>query len=497
MSPARAFLPLRNGVVASLRDVPVLSLEALQGALLEEVALGARVVSLFVDPRGEGGPELFAVLAEDEAGRLGIARARVTGNTFPSLTPLCPQVHLFEREIAEQTGWRPEGHPWLKSVRFPKRDGGAPIGAMDFFRVRGEEVHEVAVGPIHAGVIEPGHFRFQCHGETILHLEISLGYQHRGIEASLVGGPRKGSIHQIEALAGDSTASHAWAYCQNLESLGGRKAGARESVIRAVALELERLACHTGDLGAIAGDVGYLPTSNYCGRIRGDFLNMTAVLCGNRFSRGLFRPLADRCDLTPERAEDLLSRLERAEKDVRGAVELMWNTPSVMERLDGTGPLSAEAARDLGLVGPAARACGIEIDARMNHPFGPYRFMVIPLAVVGEGDVAARAFVRWIEMQRSLAFVRERLMKLPEASEASTLPPPRPDSLVVSLIEGWRGEVCHVALTDGAGRFRRYKVTDPSFHNWAGLALAMRGQDISDFPVSNKSFNLSYCGFDL
>src|SRR6266403_1794145 len=189
-------------------------------------------------------------------------------------------------------------------------------GVTDFYRVEGEEVHEVAVGPVHAGVIEPGHFRFQCHGEEVFHLEISLGYQHRGLEAALIGGPNKRSIHYAETLAGDTTVGHASAYCQNLEALAGARAASRGQALRAIALELERLANHTGDLGALAGDVGFLPTAAYCGRLRGDYLNLSALLCGSRFGRGTVRPGGAGFDLEPERAAQAADQLQSAFRDV-------------------------------------------------------------------------------------------------------------------------------------------------------------------------------------
>ncbi|MBN1270278.1 MAG: NADH-quinone oxidoreductase subunit C [Kiritimatiellae bacterium] len=484
------FLPVHSHAVARCGDIPQLALADFRQAVVDAARAGGRLAAFFGVPQ-ERGVRLLAVLAGGDA-VLRIAAADVR-DTYAALTQDCPQAHLFEREIAEQCGIRPEGHPWLKPVRFPR---GEP-GVTDFFRVNGEEVHEVAVGPVHAGIIEPGHFRFQCHGETVFHLEISLGYQHRGVERALLGGPHPRMIHHMETLAGDTTIGHATAYCEALETLADCDVPPRAQAIRGIALELERLANHTGDLGALANDVGYLPTASYCGRIRGDFLNMSALLCGSRFGRGLVRPGGVAFDLDGPRAEDLLKRVRQGMRDVEVAVNLLWNTPSVLARFEGTGIVAAETCEQLGLVGPAARACGLERDARHEFPSGIYRFFHIPVSTWHAGDVFARAYVRWLEIQRSVAFIEDLLAALPAGGIRADVGPLGANAMVISLTEGWRGEICHVAVTDAGGRFARYKVVDPSFHNWSGLAMALRGGQISDFPLCNKSFNLSYGGHDL
>ena len=499
---------LANAQPIDRAAVPRFDVADFRRVVVEAVRNGARLSALFGSPGGGDSVDVYAVLAQDTAGTLGVLSTSA-GDRYPALTPDCPQAHWFERELAEQWGVVPEGHPWLKPVRFhhsfrPGHDAWGrgdsdPIlpGVTDFFRVEGEEVHEVAVGPVHAGVIEPGHFRFQCHGEKVFHLEIALGYQHRGVERHLIGGPNARTIHYMETLAGDTSVGHATAYCQAVEALAGVQVPMRAQVLRGVALELERQANHTGDLGALAQDVGFLPTSAYCGRLRGDFLNATAQLCGNRFGRDLVRPGGVGFDAEPERAALIAERVGAAVKDVVGAGNLLWRSASVLERFEETGTLSPETCDELGLVGPAARACGANRDVRQDFPAGVFRFAQVPIANWDTGDVFARALVRWLEVQRSGDFVREQLSALPSGPVRVPVGALRPNALAVSLVEGWRGEICHIALTDAEGKFERYKVVDPSFHNWFGLALALRGQQISDFPLCNKSFNLSYCGHDL
>ena len=504
-----SFAQLANGRALPLEDLPTLALDGFQQAILQGVDSGQRVCALFGDTSPHAGmTQLYVVMADDERNRLWAGRTQIEGDQFPSLTPQCPQVHMFEREIAEQYGLKPIGHPWLKPVRYHRSTTGRDAwdrpadqeilpGVCDFFRVEGEEVHEVAVGPVHAGIIEPGHFRFQCHGESVFHLEIALGYQHRGVERAMIGGPDNRSIHYAETLAGDTTIAHAMSYCQMLEALTRCQKSARAQTLRGIALELERLANHVGDLGAIAGDVGFLPTSSYCGRIRGDFLNMTALLCGSRFGRGMIRPGGVGFDIDDALAAEILRRLDKAYRETAGAVNLIWDTPSVMARLEDTGALPRQVAIDLGVVGPAARAAGLVRDVRQDQPQGIFQFASIPVSSCETGDVLGRAYVRWLEIQRSIKFIREQIATLPAGEPRAKVGAPAPDSFAVTLNEGWRGEICHVALTDKQGRFARYKIVDPSFHNWPALAYVLRDQEISDFPLINKSFNLSYCGHDL
>jgi len=489
-----AFLDTGNAAPVPITAVPEVTVGRFPETILDAVRGGRRLLLLAGLRSSAKGTRLVAALADDASGRIGLV-STVARDSYAALTVDCPAAHYFEREIHEQWGIRPEGHPWLKPVRFPH--GGPAIDSTEFFQVAGAEIHEVAVGPVHAGVIEPGHFRFNCHGEQVIHLEIALGYQHRGVEAALCGSPHKRSIHLVETLAGDTSVGHAMAYCQLVEGFAEAACSPRAKSFRVIALELERIANHIGDLGALAGDVGYLPAAAYCGRLRGDMLNLTASLCGSRLGRGWVRLGGTGFDVRSDGLEALRRQLAAAERDMRNTVDLLWKSSSVRARFENTGLLTRQAARDLGIVGPPARASGIDRDSRRDFAAPTYGDRSPAIAVGSNGDVFARAALRWQEIENSLAFLDRPLDDPGGGPVLTPVGALAPNQIALSVVEGWRGEIVHLGVTDASGRLAQYKIVDPSFRNWFALAIAMRGQAISDFPLCNKSFNLSYCGHDL
>jgi Ni,Fe-hydrogenase III large subunit/Ni,Fe-hydrogenase III component G len=497
-------LQLTNRRAALLADIPVLDGAAFAEQLAHAVSAGRRIVSLFGLEETPDTLRLIAILGDDESGRLQVNTALVPQH-MPALSRSCPQAAPFEREISEQCGAVIEGHTRPKPVRRHPPDH-APSGWhlqphdrewFPYQLVSGEEVHEVAVGPVHAGVIEPGHFRFQAHGEEVLALDIMLGYQHRGVERLLRACDRPRAVLVAESIAGDTVIAHASAWCGAIEALARCHKSPRAQALRGIALELERLANHIGDLGALAGDVAYQPAAAYFGRMRGECLNLLMLMSGSRYGRGLIRPGGVSFDVSPAMAAEIGTHIERLREELRPVAALLFDAPSVQSRFEGVGVVSSEWCRVHGFVGPVARSASVPRDVRHDYPYGVYRFVQIPVASAWAGDVFARALVRWLEIQRSLAFVAEQVRALPTGALRTPCGALMPGEIVVALEEGWRGEVVHATITDDRGRVRRHKVTDPSFHNWHAVALAMRGNQISDFPLCNKSFNLSYAGHDL
>ena len=498
------FKPIANGEAVRIEEIPYLSFTEFASQAKDIVGHGGKVVQFFAYPT-DGAVRLMAVLRTD---KLLVAGCDAP-ESYPCLTATCPQVHLFEREIAEQYGIRPEGHPWLKMVRYhANRRGVADIfgndysedipGRYPYYQVSGEEIHEVAVGPVHAGVIEPGHFRFNCIGEQVLNLEIQLGYQHRGVEDLLLHAEAKRLPFIAENIAGDTSVGHSLCHAQAMEALAGIQPDNGSAIIRTIGLELERIANHVGDLGALSGDVAFLPPANYCGRMRGDFLNMSLLLCGNRFGKGLVRPGGVRFPMHDDNRRDLTDRISELKLQLQHVFAMLFNTPSVRGRFEDCGTVSLTDAESLGLVGPAGRACGIAYDVRRCFPNEHYGQIDIPENAKSTGDVWARAKVRADEVMQSIEIIGA-LLEVPVETgviDQSDITP-APDSFVVTLNEAWRGELSHCILTDANGSILRYKIKDPSFHNWNGLSMSLRNTGISDFPLNNKSYNLSYCGFDL
>ena len=499
-------LKIVNGERVDRAAIPMIDLDEFLQSLTDFVGEDGSVVQFFAYREGASN-RLLAVLRNDDLFLIGTE----VGESFPSLTRAgSKKFQLFEREIAEQYGIRPNGHPWLKPVRYHANYPGLPDifgndyaidipGNYEYFQVQGESIHEVAVGPVHAGVIEPGHFRFQCAGEEVLHLEIQLGYQHRGIEKMLTEVPQKRLPVICEGIAGDTSIGHNLCCCQAIEALAGLQVDRGASIVRVIALELERIANHIGDLGALSGDVAFNPPAAYFGRIRGEFLNLLQVLSGNRFGKGLLRPGGITQVMADEQRLLIAQKLSEVTPEIRNVCDLLFSAHTVQARFEHTGTVSLAAAKDLGLVGYAGRACGLAYDARIAFPTERYAVLPGNTNAVTNGDVNSRAEVRREEILHSLALIEMMLSQYEQTRQAVQMRRHElaPDALVVTVNEGWRGEVSHCVLTDQTGRIQRYKIKDPSFHNWMGLAMSLRNQEISDFPLCNKSFNLSYCGYDL
>ncbi len=494
--------PVKSVLMAPTSERAPLGLDAWAAACASAMAAGERLLTLFGRPDGADGVLTTAVMLDSEGGesRLKLLRGRGRrGDTFASLTAAHPAAQMFERELWEQTGLQPAGHPWLKPVRF---EGQRQQHMTDypFFSVRGQEVHEVGVGPIHASVIEPGHFRFMCHGEQVHHLEIQLGYQHRGVEALLLQRPPLGLSSRVESIAGDSSIAYVWGYCAAVEALAGVQVSLDSDRVRGVALELERVAMHLAGLTGMATDIAFLQGGATYGRLRTAIINATMRVCGSRFGRGWLRPGGVRFGLTPALRQDLLSTLAVLSKDIGQVNDLMRGARSVQSRLQGVGTVSLQAAQDLGLVGLPARASGVAFDTRASLPGRLYTAHPVSLRIEAGGDCWARLTLRMREIDESVRWLRE-VLEAPGADLApagiAALGNLRPETLCVSVCEGFRGPVVQTLETAADGRLLHYKVQDPSLLNWFGVALAVRNNEISDFPICNKSFDLSYCGNDL
>lgn len=493
---------IKNGQAIKTSDIEVLSYPAFYDSVLGLLNSETRhCLSYFAKPEGAY-VRLYAIIALDELGQIEVLASQVSpGEVLQSMTGERDELHAFERDIHEAVGLNFTGHPWLKPLRYPHdRKAGGDIYDYPFFNIESEEFHRVGVGPIHAGIIEPGHFRFICEGEKIHHLEIQLGWQHRGWERLMLEKTKPLQRATLaENIAGDTVVGHATAFSAAYEALAGVSVSPELAYDRTVALEHERIAVHTGDLSAICTDIAYQLGNAVFGRLRTPMINFFQKWCGSRFAKSLIRPGRTNFAFTRALADTWLETAAAFEPDFREMAEQMFDLPSVLSRIERTGVVSIETALRLGLVGMPAKASGLGRDVRATHPYLLYKSLGVVPVVLQSGDVFARAKVRYEEVLQSLANVRKLIEMRPESDvrESCAELSLRPGMTVVALVEGWRGVLCHVAQTDGNGALSTYKVVDPSVHNWMGLAMAVRGNGISDFPICNKSFDLSYCGHDL
>jgi Ni,Fe-hydrogenase III large subunit/Ni,Fe-hydrogenase III component G len=427
-----------------------------------------------------------------------------------SLGTVCYPASRFEREIFDLFGIVAMGHPdprplvrhgFWPADYFPLRKDAAPREFADdgrpfpFHEVGGEGVYEIPVGPVHAGVIEPGHFRFSVVGETIIDMKARFYFTHKGTEKLFEGRTPPEGVELAERVSGDTTVGHALAYCQAIESLSGVDAPPRARYLRVILLELERLYNHVGDFGMIANDTGFAFAHSHCFRIRERLLRLNKLFSVSRLLRGGVIPGGVARDLP--RSLDVAGEVESALADFQEVVEITLANRMVMDRLEGTGQLATHTARDQGVVGYVGRASGIDADVRRDHPFAAYGELDFKVPLLESGDVKARTLVRVEEARASARLIRQAVERLPAGPLSTPLNAFPAFEPAFSVVEGWRGAIIHWVMTDTAGKLHRVKIMDPSFRNWRSLSYALLKNIVPDFPLCNKSYNQSYSGNDL
>jgi Ni,Fe-hydrogenase III large subunit len=497
------YLSIKNNQTVLLSEIPELNYNeflSLNIGFLNDTP--ARHCVNYFGYQNKIGLQLICCIADDILHEIFVSSSWVkTSDKLDSFSAINLNFEKFEREIHENFGLEYTNHPWLKPVRFSQNraDLSKTITNYPFFSIDSVELHEVGVGPIHAGVIEPGHFRFICNGEQILHLEIQLGFQHRGIERQFLEKKKLSQLTTLaESITGDTVVGHTTAFSQVWESLCDVRVDRDVEFARTIALEMERMAIHTGDLSAVCTDIAYQLGSAVFGRLRTPLVNFMQEWGGNRLSKGLIRPGRNKFPFTTELAKRLADVLDIFEPDFDEMNEQLFHLPSALSRFERTGVVSYEDVLSVGAVGMSARMSNLNRDIRTSHPYALYYELEHEPVMKHHGDVFSRVQIRKHEVKQSMGYVRKLISNVPDfRAEALKPGKPKPNAFTISLVEGWRGEICHCAITDEKGEFSLYKIKDPSFHNWLALALAVRNNEISDFPICNKSFNLSYSGHDL
>ena len=460
----------------------------------------------------------FAVLAcfaRDTEYLLVRCDVPVDDPVFQSLSKKHPPAFRFERQIMSLMGLTPTGHvhsdlrPWIKHEDWPRDawplrksfDAAQRMPRVDgdytWVRAEGEGVYEIPVGPVHAGIIEPGHFRFQAMGEDILNLEERLGYTHKGIEKRFEQLSWGEGARLAGRVSGDSTVAHALTYCRAVEALSGTTVPERAAWLRAIMLERERIANHLGDIGAIANDAAFTFFFYQFMRLKELVLRGNQQLFGHRYLMDRVVPGGVAVDLPEDGTAVIGEELDGLLMEFERVVTIYDLNASLDDRLRGTGILPEETARELGTVGFVARASGQPLDCRLQAAFSPYDRFPPRMTVLNSCDVHARAWVRIEEIRDSARLIRELLATLPTGDTLMSLADVSPVGSAFAVVEGWRGEICYWLQSGLQGEINRCAIRDPSSVNWLALEQAIHGNIVPDFPLCNKSFNQSYSGHDL
>jgi Ni,Fe-hydrogenase III large subunit/Ni,Fe-hydrogenase III component G len=464
----------------------------------------ARLVSIFGSIDENGKPRVHYILDVDREYRVLDALADAP---IPSATSITPSAAWYERELRDQFGIQTDGHPDPRPLVFHEnwpaeihpmasdvRDVPWATGDYQFLKVDGVGVCEVPVGPVHAGIIEPGHFRFSVVGDTVLHLELRHFYTHKGTEKLFQGTPAMRGAQIAESVSGDNCFAHAVAYCQAVENACNTSAPPRAQALRLVGQELERIMVHIGDVGALCGDVGFSVPAAYTSRLKEKLLRESADLFGTRYWRSISVPGGVTKDLSSAGAGRLRRTVTSVAREFAELAQNILETPSVQNRFESTGVLKTTAAQDLAVVGPVARASGVQLDVRKDHAYGAYRNWKFTPVMYHYGDVLSRARVRIDETAASALLLQEVLEDLPAGDVLARMDAIK-NAQGFSAVESPRGELLYW-IDIRSDRIVRCHIKSPSFQNWPALPLTMPGNIIGDFPLINKSFNLSYSGCD-
>ena len=481
-------------------------------AARELAAAGARLLALWASCAAHKPPEVHAAYLIDCGAVLLKLPVTGAGEPYPGLETHFPCASRMQRAMADLSGVRssdPDARAWLRHNAWPPdfhpladpaqrlTDREAGVDVYPFVRVDGEGVHEIPVGPVHAGVIEPGHFRFSIVGEKVLRLEERLGYVHKGIERRFTELDVFDAHRLAARVSGDSAVAFSWAYCQALEGIAGIEIPPRGAWLRTLYLELERIANHLGDLGALGNDAGFAFGLAQFSRLKEQLLRACDQAFGERYLMNAIVPGGAHADLAGIEARQLLSTIQAIAGEVAVLRTVYDEHEGVRDRFTGAGTVTPALAARLGLMGLAGRASGQAYDLRVDLPCSPYPALAVERMGRNTGDVAARVAVRFDELNASARLIERLLAGLPAGPYKEKVPVPPAEALGVGLIEGWRGPVLVALETGVGGTIARCHPHDPSWQNWPVLEHAIIGNIVPDFPLINKSFNLSYSGHDL